>query len=346
MELKIKQLLAWVIAFQIMNDPVRQLAETMDFNRFVMCYYRDPVLLAYFLSFTAAFGLISILVYLTFYKFYQKKNSLFIFISILLSTVVGVAIRYFLEERLFYWIFGRKNYKGDYDWSYYFFDNLYYAVLYIAIGVIFFFFHYAKYAEQQKRNLELENKKSELSFLKSQINPHFLFNNLNNLYSLVYYKSDNALKFVEKLSNLLRYSLYENEELVPLEKELKYLNDLIDLESLRYDFEIFVNMNVEEGLGQIKVAPLLFVPFIENAFKHGVLNDKKHPIVISLNKKEKHLNFNVINKIKHQNIDAVGGIGLENVIKRLELIYGKDYVFDIDASKGNFNVNLQLNDIC
>jgi two-component system LytT family sensor kinase len=182
MKLKIRQLIGWVLIFEIVNDPVRRLAEKMDFNEFITGYSKNPMLFAYFFSFVTAFGLLSILVYLTYYKFYQKKNSLFIFISIFFATVVGIFIRYFIEEKLFYWVFGRKNYRGDYDWSYYFFDNLYYAILYIAIGIIFFFFQYAKYAEQQKKNLELENKKSELSFLKSQVNPHFLFNNLNNLY--------------------------------------------------------------------------------------------------------------------------------------------------------------------
>jgi two-component system LytT family sensor kinase len=346
MKLKIRQLIGWVLIFEIVNDPVRRLAEKMDFNEFITGYSKNPMLFAYFFSFVTAFGLLSILVYLTYYKFYQKKNSLFIFISIFFATVVGIFIRYFIEEKLFYWVFGRKNYRGDYDWSYYFFDNLYYAILYIAIGIIFFFFQYAKYAEQQKKNLELENKKSELSFLKSQVNPHFLFNNLNNLYSLVYHQSDNALKFIEKLSNLLRYSLYEKEELVSLEKELKYLNDLIDLESLRYDFEIFIYMDMEEGLEQIKIAPLLFVPFIENAFKHGVLNDKENPVIISLKKEGKNLHFKVNNKIKYQNLDGTGGIGLNNIAKRLELIYGGNYIFDTDKSKGEFKINLQLTNIC
>lgn len=346
MKLKIGQLISWVLIFGIVNGPLRRFVETLDFGKSILSYFINPMEAAYFFSFIISFGVLSVLVYLVFRETYPRGQKIKTFLGVLLSTIIAVGLRYFFEEKLIYWLSGYKNYKGDYNWSYYFFDNLYYAVIYIAIGIIFFFFQYSKYAEQQKKMLELEKKKSELSFLKSQINPHFLFNSLNNLYYLIYDKSDNALKSVEKLANLLRYSLYESKDEVSLDKELKSLNDFIELEELRHDYDLNLKMNIDENLNYVNIPPFILIPFVENAFKHGELKKMDFPVVVNLNKSGNDLVFEVSNKKKKQQKDEVGGIGLENVRKRLELIYGENYNLEIKDEENTFNVNLKLSNIC
>lgn len=346
MKLKIGQLLGWVLIFEIVNDPLRRLVETLDFNKSILHYFTNPLELIFFLSFFLSFGLMSVLVHVVFSKTYPKRKTLKTFLGVLLSIVVAIGFRYFLEEKIIYWIWGYRNYKGDYDWSYYFFDNLYFAMLYVAIGIIFFFFQYSKYAERQKKILELENKKSELAFLKSQVNPHFLFNSLNNLYYLIYDKSDNALKSVEKLANLLRYSLYENEHKVALSKEVEAINNFVELEQLRHDYDLSLDMRIDESINHIEIPPFIFVPFVENVFKHGSLNDQDNPALIHLDKMNQDIVFVVHNKKQEKEKDVVGGVGLENVRRRLELIYGENYYLDVENTADTFTVKLKLLNIC
>ena len=154
------------------------------------------------------------------------------------------------------------------------------------------------------------------------------------------------MKAVEKLSNLLRYSLYENKEKVVLKKELNYMNDFIELEQLRYDFEVKTHIDIEEGIEHIQIAPFLFIPYIENAYKHGDVGNNEKPISISFRKKGKHLNFSINNQKKKKQLDGVGGIGLKNVKKRLDLIYVDQYFLDIQDLENEFKVDLQIKNIC
>ncbi len=342
MEIKIKQLVGWVLIFDFIMGPLRDLVESMSFEKAFLCYFNNLSASVFFLTFFASFCTYAVLVYMTFHKTYPQRKTWKGLAMILGATILAISMRFFLEQMVCKWVFGFVNYKNPVNYVYYISDNLYYALLYFSIGTIFFFFQYSKYAEQQKKLLELENKKSELSFLKSQINPHFLFNSLNNLYSLIYYQSENALTSVEKLSNLLRYSLYENEEKVSIKKEWKYIEDFIELEQLRHDYNIQLNKDVDESLFHKEIAPFIFIPFIENAFKHGDLNHSEEPIEISLQKNESGILFTIKNKKKQQEKDQVGGIGLDNVKKRLQLIYGQQHELDIVATDTQFHVYLKI----
>ncbi|MBP6794812.1 MAG: histidine kinase, partial [Saprospiraceae bacterium] len=125
--------------------------------------------------------------------------------------------------------------------------------------------------QQTMRDLETQNMQSELKFLKTQINPHFLFNTLNSLYALTIKKSDHAPEIVVKLSEMMRYMLYEcNERRVPLEKEVNYIQNYLDLEALRQSNLVDIDFKVKGNVTNQKIAPLVFIPFLENAFKHGV----------------------------------------------------------------------------
>jgi two-component system LytT family sensor kinase len=193
--------------------------------------------------------------------------------------------------------------------------------------------------EKQKENL-----KTELSFLRSQISPHFLFNVLNNIVSLVRMKSDELEPTILKLSSLMQYMLYDtDEEKVLLSAEVQYLQSFIDLQQQRFgsNVKICSSLNVN-GNGEIE--PMLLIPFIENAFKHGVGVIENPEINIELYTNENVLNFFVKNKYNASNIakDKTSGIGSANVQRRLELLYGKDYNLNIKKDGNIYSVSLQI----
>lgn len=202
--------------------------------------------------------------------------------------------------------------------------------------------------QQEKIRKELENQKlqAELSFLKMQVNPHFLFNALNNIYSLaVMEKSKKTGDSVMKLSELMRYVLYEKEDAenkVSLNKEIRHINSYIDLEKLRHPGDIYINFSIEGETNDKRVAPLLLFPLIENACKHGILTDPEKPVNIQIKAVNHHLDFSIENFNNSYQKDSVGGIGIQNVQKRLDLIYGKTYTLDIKETDEKFLVNLQL----
>lgn len=197
--------------------------------------------------------------------------------------------------------------------------------------------------ERIQRDLENQRLTAELSFLKSQINPHFLFNSLNSIYSLAYQKSDTTPEAILKLSEIMRYMLYEcNDNKVELTKELQYLQNYIDLQKIRFGNKAFINFEVNGEVTDQHIVPLLLISFIENAFKHGVANDPISPIVLKINLSEGHLYFFVQNKKHTHNRDASGGIGLINVKRRLDLLYAGKYNLEIRDEADTYTVQLSL----
>ena len=201
--------------------------------------------------------------------------------------------------------------------------------------------------EAQKLRDELINQRQagELALLKSQVNPHFLFNTLNNIYSLVYNKSDEAAEAVMKFSSIMRYVLYEApDEKVLLDKEIEYLKNYIELQKLRYRQPGIVKFEIKGVTEGISIAPMLLIPFIENAFKHGS-KDKKPAVLINLATEEKTIIFNVINytgKNQKQAVNHISGIELSNIKRRLELIYPGKHVLDLREEDGRYKVNLLI----
>jgi two-component system LytT family sensor kinase len=200
--------------------------------------------------------------------------------------------------------------------------------------------------EKIKTNLENQKLEAELSFLKMQVNPHFLFNVLNNIYSLaVSEKSTKTGNSILKLSELMRYMLYEKEDAenkVSLAKEIHQINSYIDLEKLRHAGEVYLNFSIEGNINGKRIAPLLLFPLIENAFKHAVLNDLSKPVNIELKLSDQRMKFCISNFKNDYPKDKNGGIGIENVRKRLELLYKNEYGFTIENSRERFIVNLSL----
>lgn len=200
--------------------------------------------------------------------------------------------------------------------------------------------------EGKKKEIENERLTSELNFLKAQINPHFLFNTLNNLYYLAYSKSDNTTEVIAKLSQMMRYMIHEsNYPEVVLSKEIEYMQNYISLEQLRLNNQIPIQFEVEGNPDTVKIAPLILITFLENAFKHGVNgNNPAAWINLSIRLDNKECIYTVENsKLQSVNLDIEkSGIGLQNVKRRLELSYPGQYELKVEDTASKYAIQLKL----
>ena len=196
---------------------------------------------------------------------------------------------------------------------------------------------------------ELENRQltSELRFLKAQVNPHFLFNTLNNLYFLAVNQSDRTPEVVAKLSGMMRYMIHEsNEEKVPLAKEVEYMENYLDLEKLRLNEEVPITFEVHGEIAGVRITPLILITFLENAFKHGIGNTSVGSwITVSLRIKAGTLHYEVANSIVQQigkTVREASGIGLTNVQRRLELSYPGKHDLTVTEDTERYRVHLTI----
>ena len=206
-----------------------------------------------------------------------------------------------------------------------------------------------KLSENEKIRKELEKEKlqSELVFLKYQVSPHFFFNTLNNIYSLIEIDTKDAQKAVLKLSKLMRYLLYETEPGKALiSTEIDFMTNYIDLMRLRLTEKVALNISFPEITNDFYVPPLLFIPFIENAFKHGISNREPSFINISMKIENQNIDFRVKNSISgfvYTETEIKTGIGLENVKKRLKLLFNNKYSLTINKTENTYDIILQIN---
>lgn len=201
-----------------------------------------------------------------------------------------------------------------------------------------------KQSENEKMQKELEREKlnSELGFLKNQLSPHFFFNTLNNIYSLVEINPDVSREAILKLSRLMRYMLYESQKDIKLSSEINFMKDFVDLMKLRMNDKVDLSIKFPEQYNDISVEPLLFIPFIENAFKHGVTYRNKSYINICLEADDNSLNFQCSNSKGQKSFSENEGIGLINVKKRLNLLYHNRYILQIAETESAYSVNLKI----
>ncbi|MFD2513268.1 sensor histidine kinase [Pontibacter locisalis] len=198
----------------------------------------------------------------------------------------------------------------------------------------------------KKEQLEKQAVEAELHYLKSQINPHFLFNTLNNIHTLVYKQAPAAPEAVLGLSSLMRYMIYEsNAPTVPLSREMSYLQDYVSLQQLRYKKAPVVDLEIEGDTESCHIAPLLFIHLLENAYKHSPARLEPGSIKVSVEIKENTLTFRVQNPISNNPGNALeepGGIGLTNVRKRLALLYQDQHELEISSTGETFIVTLKI----
>lgn len=193
------------------------------------------------------------------------------------------------------------------------------------------------------KTLQSEKRDAELALLKSQINPHFFFNTLNNLYGLTVEKSDKAPEVVLKLSDMMRYTIYEGkEDLVALKDEIAYLENYIELHKMRYHKKVDIVFN-QQISGEIKIAPLLFIILLENAFKHGAESLTEDAYIhMNLHATDAEVSFSVSNNFDVSRPAGPSGIGLDNLKNRLELIYPKNHHLSITKETGNYTAKLEI----
>lgn len=196
------------------------------------------------------------------------------------------------------------------------------------------------------KDLEREHLKSELANLKNQLNPHFLFNTLNNIYGLIIVNQDKAQEAVHQLSKLMRYLLYEsNEKFVPLSREIEFMHHYIDLMKLRINNNVQVAYKFPNESSSYQIAPLLFISLIENSFKHGISLNKPSEIVMTMSISQGKLVFIIVNTAfpKKDNDRSGSGIGLENLAKRLRLLYPGSHTMNISATQIYYQTILTVN---
>lgn len=205
---------------------------------------------------------------------------------------------------------------------------------------------FAMKKEEETIKNKAEHVKTELKLLKSQINPHFLFNSLNNIYALSVMDSDKTQQSISYLSDMLRYVLYEcDQTMVPVQKEMEYLNNYIKLFSLKSSQPYSITTEFDVQNSDTFVAPMLFIPFIENALKHGNIEQRKTSYIkISIKNTTNELVYQVENSVANaqKSKDEAGGIGLENVKKRLQILYKNKHQLQVSQNPEEFKIKLTL----
>jgi two-component system, LytTR family, sensor kinase len=287
-------------------------------------------------------------IYFIYGLFFTRKNK--IFPAILLVTVIVILIPLRIGIEFAFWKYiGYSHIKMpeslhiDRNWWY---NSLrlvtIYSIYALLIKLAIGWFE----TQKLKTELLLERQSGELALLRSQVNPHFLFNTLNNIYSLVYKKSEDAPEAVMKMSAIMRYMLYDaTTDKVLLEKEIEYLKSFIELEKLRIRHKDFVELNITGNTEGRTIAPMLLIPFVENAFKHGSKNVTTPGIRISLSIMPQQIEFEVTNYVRKYSTvtkDEVGGIGLINIRRRLNLLYPGKHQLEINSDEDKYNVLLIL----
>lgn len=220
---------------------------------------------------------------------------------------------------------------------------LMYSILIMGVDLGMFFSKKWQLISEQKIELERRNTMMELEILKNQVNPHFFMNTLNNIYALMDKDANKAKKAIIRLSKLMRYLLYENSDSkVPLSKEFDFLKSYTELMQLRFTDQIDYRFSVPENFEDYKIPPLLFISYIENAFKYGISYANPSKIYISFKIQDNKLIFNCINTVHKENHQKNGGLGLLNSKNRLDLLYGKNYQLKIDEENQVFGVLLKI----
>lgn len=195
--------------------------------------------------------------------------------------------------------------------------------------------------ERIKRNMETLQLKTELSFLRSQINPHFLFNTLNNIYTLAFQQSDKTADAIAMLSGMMRYLLYDSrDEYVPFKTEIKCIEDLLELQALRVKGNMALIYGITGPHDESLIAPLLLLPFVENLFKHGDLTNSEDRAILDIGLTDGIVTLYCKNKIGHHLKDDTKGIGIPNVRRRLELLYPGQFTLEQASDETHFSVNL------
>lgn len=281
-------------------------------------------------------------------RFLLKKEKYLLYLLTVIATWLTIAYtNQFTFNHLSDWITPDYLFISAYDIE----DLLKFSFVYLTISTLlklskswFAVLETQKELEKVKR----EQVESELSALKSNINPHFLFNNLNSLYALSLKNAKETPDYILKLSELMRYMIYETKDkFVLLEKEINYITNYLDLQKLRCQSDTSIHYSIQGEINSQQIAPFLLIPFIENCFKHGGMNQSDSNFIdLNIYIESDHINMKLKNSFQtktNEQIIKVGGFGIENVKKRLNSHYNKQYELTLASDHGEFIVELKLN---
>ena len=219
------------------------------------------------------------------------------------------------------------------------------VIFFLMIGMNLGVKYYFRQSQDRERleKLERENLEKQLEYLRYQINPHFLMNTLNNIHALVDIDPEQAKETIVELSKIMRFVLYEgSKQKVPLRQELIFLDNYIQLMQMRVVDQVDIKVDIPQMIPDRDIPPLMMITFVENAFKHGVSYQRHSFIDISIETADNHLHFHCRNSKVPQGEDRHGGVGLQNVKQRLQLIYGSTYTLDIKDEDDTYTVDLTL----
>ncbi|MBB1140179.1 sensor histidine kinase [Myroides sp. WP-1] len=341
-----------IIIIHILFWVVFIIRSSMYFNydnlQFELTFWGEAAEKKVFRFYTFVFaGLSMVVFYLNYFyvipTFIGSKKFGRILFGVLLIFAIFIGLRYFVEEYLLNVLYGFTNYNPILPTSFYIFDNLYFASLSIIPSITIWFIVHFVQSQKEKTEVIALKTEAEINFLKSQVNPHFIFNTMNNIYYLVYQKSDLALPAIEKLSQLMRYVTYDSQEkTVALSAEIAYIESYIELECMRIEGQkhIVFNKDVEQPLTQIP--PLLLLPFVENAFKHGKVTDVNQPYILSIVQKKNTLVFESTNAVNTYQKDQQKGIGVANIEKRLALYFPNRHQITIQQTESTYFCKLTI----
>jgi sensor histidine kinase YesM len=277
-------------------------------------------------------------------RFLLKKRNFLIFILgvagvIAANILISQFIKYDIQPALGFWI-SRRSFTVD------LFYSLLTNFMIVGLASALKLFSYSYSIQLMQSELERRSVRSELGVLRSQINPHFLFNVLNNIDSLIYEDKDKASNAIFLLSKIMRYMLKEsNVEKTLLNNELDYIADFIELAKLSFEDPKFLEFSISGDFNGKQIPPLLFIPIIENTIKHCNKQSKSPGIQIEFKVKDNFVDLRTCNFVKRNEFklpDAGSGNGLKNVEKRLKLLFGENYVFDIKNNMDKFEVYLKI----
>ena len=283
--------------------------------------------------------------YLLIPRFLKNKN--YIFYTFWL--IILLAISAILIQLIFAYLSGTRSLSDQFQnlFSTHFFT----ALFYVGITSLFKFVKdWLKLQEIKLKIIQIEREKleAELNTLKSQLNPHFLFNSLNNIYSLSLVNSPRTPEIILKLSDLMRHVLYESREnFISVKEELNFLSNFIELQKIRLNNEIEIQFSIEGEVPDTKVIPLIFEPFIDNAFKHGLRNPAPSPYIhLFIYFQQDTMRFKIENNFDCAQLSKTSkssGIGLKNIERRLEYLYSpNEYKYEVIRTNDTFSILLEV----
>jgi Histidine kinase len=284
-------------------------------------------------------------------RFFFSKRKVYFFVILFLFTFLLLAVSQYLYDYFQLENLGPNNISGEsipprrsrFGLHPKIVDNFFLLLIVLGFSSGMAIIQSLRKNESKQKEIEKARVDSELAFLKNQISPHFFFNALNNIYGLIAIDSDKAQQALEKLSGLMRYLIYDsNIDTIELQKEFDFTLKYIELMQNRLSSKVKLDINISDKIPEGQISPLLFIPFIENAFKHGISYRENSFISILLKTEINNVVFECKNSVPSTNEqkDNKGGVGIANIQKRLDLIYGNSFKLDISKNDSEYSIKL------